>query len=413
MTRRLSAWRHLLAAAALAVATGTAGSLSRAADDQPATKSWAIAEFGEPLYDETMTHWPFANPDAPKGGEIAISLFGSFDSFNFIIVKGEKPYDPISLMSDSLMAVTGNMSSDEILSAYGLIAESAEIPEDKSWIVFNIRPEARFADGVPISAHDFKFAFDSYQEYGRPLIKAYYRDIESVEVLSERRVRFNVSTRHSMKPLMRAAGISPLARHFWAERDITKTTLDPPVASGAYQITDVDPGRSITFTRVKDYWGADLPVNRGLYNFDEIRYEYFRDQTARFEAFKAGDIDIRMESSVKRWVTGYDIEAVHDGKVVRLELPNRNPRGMGALFFNHRREAFSDIRVREAVNLLYDFEALQRTLLYGRYTRVSSYFPNSDYGASGPPTAEEIAVRIPQAILKLSVSTKSIYGQVN
>ena len=198
-----------------------------------------------------------------------------------------------------------------------------------------------------------------------------------------------------MKPLMRAAGISPLARHFWADRDITKTTLDPPVASGAYQITDVDPGRSITFTRVKDYWGADLPVNRGLYNFDEIRYEYFRDQTARFEAFKAGDIDIRMESSVKRWVTGYDIDAVRDGQVVRLELPNRNPRGMGALFFNHRRAAFSDIRVREAVNLLYDFEALQRTLLYGRYTRVNSYFPNSDYGASGPPTPEEIAVLEP------------------
>jgi microcin C transport system substrate-binding protein len=379
ITRAILAWL---------VVIGVQG--AAAAQDQPVTKTWAMAEFGEPLYGEGIDHWPYANPDAPKGGRIVLGTYGTFDTLNTVIMKGEFP-GSIGLASDSLMVG----STDEIMAAYGLIAESAEYPADKSWVIFNLRPEARFSDGVPITAEDFKFAFDTYKEHGRPLIRSFIADIESCEVLSEHRVKYVMKTRGSMKPLMIAAGFSPMARHFWKIHDVTQSTLDPPPASGAYAIASVDPGRSITYRRVPDYWGADLPVNRGLNNFDEIRYEYYRDATVQFEAFKAGDIDFRTEGSAKRWATEYDFPAVADGRVVVRTLPLRSPRGLGGYFMNLQRPPFQDRRVRQAINELYDFEAIQRTLLYGHYSRTKSYFPNSDYGASGPPTAEEIAILKP------------------
>ena len=354
------------------------------------TKTWAIAEFGEPLYKDGIEHWPYVDPNAPKGGKIVLGAFGTFDSFNTVVLKGEFP-SSIGIISDGLMASSG----DELMSAYGLIAETAEYPADKSWIVFNLRPEARYDDGVPIVAEDFCFAFDTYKEHGRPLIKTFYEDLESCEALSPHRVKFTARTTGSMKPLVAAAGFSPMARHFWEERDVTKTTLDPPPASGAYRIAEVDPGRAITYERVPDYWGADLPVNRGLNNFDEIRYEYYRDDTVMFEAFKAGEIDFRSENSAKRWVTEYDFPAVQREQVVKRIEPNERPRGLGGYFFNLRRPQFQDPKVREAINYLYDFEAIQRTLLYGQYKRVKSFFPNSDYGASGPPTEAELAILEP------------------
>lgn len=360
------------------------------AQEQKVTKAWAISEFGEPIYDESLTHWPYANPDAPKGGRIVLGAFGSFDSFNLLIVKGQFP-SSVGLTLDSLMVASG----DDLLSGYGSIAESAEYPEDKSWIIFNLRPEARFADGVPITAEDFKFALDAIKEHGRPLLKSFWEDLVSAEVLTPHRIKFNVATKDSMKALMAAASMSPRPRHFWQGRDPTKTLLDPPTASGAYEITAVDPGRSITYSRVKDYWAADLPVNKGLNNFDEIHYEHYRDETVMFEAFKAGEIDFRGENSVKRWMTSYDFKAFQAGKVVKREIADESPRGIGAYFFNHRRPQFADARVRQAIILLYDFESLQRTLLFGKYQRIKSYFPNSDYGASGPPTPEEVAILEP------------------
>ena len=363
---------------------------SAATAEEKITKSWAIAEFGEPLYDESLEHFPYADPDAPKGGNITLGAFGSFDTLNPYILKGEFP-SSIGLIYDTLM----EGSADELVSAYGLIAESVEYPEDISWAIFNIRPEARFHDGVPITAGDVKFTFDAIREHGRPFLKSFYDDVESAEVLSDQRIRFNFRTRNSMKPLTIVAGTSPQPRHYWESRDISKTTLEPPLGSGPYRIKSVDPGRSIVYERVEDYWAADLPIKRGRHNFDRIRYDYYRDATVQFEAFKAGKVDYRSEGEVKRWFTGYDIPQVETGKIIKVEEANNNPRGIGAFFINNRRDKFKDKRVREAIVHLYDFEAIQRTLLYGQYKRIKSYFPNSDFGVSGPPTPEEIAILEP------------------
>jgi microcin C transport system substrate-binding protein len=354
------------------------------------TKTWAMAEFGEPLYKDGFEHWPYVNPNAPKGGKVVLGAFGTYDNFNTIILKGEFP-GSIGHIGDSLMVGSG----DELMSAYGQIAETAEYPEDKSWVIFNLRPEARYTDGVAITAEDFKFAFETYKEHGRPLIRSFIADIERCEVLSDYRVKYTMRTRNSMKPLMVAAGFSPLPRHFWLEQDITKTSVTPPPGSGAYRISASEPGRFIVYERLKDYWGADLPVNRGLENFDEIQYDYYRDDTVQFEAFKAGKIDFRGENSAKRWVTGYDSPKVKNGEIILKTHPNETPRGISAFFFNLRQPQFKDARVREAIGYFYDFEAIQRTLLFGKYRRVESYFPNSDYGASGPPSAAELAVLEP------------------
>ena len=365
-------------------------SAAPAANDDGITKSWAMAEFGEPKYGAGFAHWPYANPDAPRDGNIVLAARGSFDSLNAIILKGDWPRS-IGLTMDGLMAGSG----DELSSAYGLIAETVEYPQDKSWIIFNIRPEARFHDGTPITAHDFKFAFDTIMEVGRPFLKSFYEDVSAVEVLSDHRLKFSFKTRDRMKPLLLVSGFVPLPRHYWADKDISKTTLEPPVGSGAYRIKRLEPGRSITYERLDDYWAADLPVNRGRYNFQEIRYDYYRDADVMFEAFKAGEFDFRVENSSKRWATGYDISQVETDEIVLREVRDETPRGIQAYFFNLRRPKFHDIRMREAIGLLYDFEAIQRTLLYGQYRRTMSYFPNSDFGAKGKPDAAEIAILAP------------------
>ena len=365
---------------------------SARAQEAETTTSWAMAEFGEPLYDESMTHWPYANPDAPVGGSITLGAFGSFDSLNPYILKGNWPRS-IGLIGDSLMVGSG----DELASAYGLIAETAEFPDDKSWIIFTLRPEARYHDGHPITAGDFAYTMEVIREHGRPFLKSFYEEIESWEVLDDHRIKFTFNTRDTMKPLMNVAGLSPLPKHWWETRDISKTSLEAPLGSGAYRMTAVDAGRSVTYERVPDYWAADLPVNRGLNNIERIRYDYYVDDAVMFEAFKAGKIDFRSENRSQRWATGYDIAPVKDGRIVKRAEPNNSPRGIQAYFMNLRRNKFQDPRVRQAIGLLYDFEAIQRTLLYGAYARIESYFPNSDFGASGPPTAQEAAILEPHA----------------
>jgi len=377
--------RFLVSSVGVAVASPFALRLALA--QVPTIKTAAMAEFGEPLYKEGIEHWPYANPNAPKGGKIVLGDFGSFDSLNPYVLQGDWP-SSIGLIADGLTIG----SDDELSTAYSLIADSFEYPEDKSWIVFNIRSEAQYDDGVKTTAPDFKLAFDTIKQHGRPFLKSFYEDIESCEALSDHQVKFTMKTRDNMKPLMVAAGMAPLPRHYWESRDISKPTLEPPLGNSGYKITKVDPGRSITYERVKDYWAADFPVNRGLGNFDEIRYDFYRDDTVQFEAFKAGKIDYRGEGSAQRWVTGYDFTSVKEGKVVVRAVPNETPRGMGAYFFNVRRPQLQDVRVRRAIIHLYDFETIQRTLLYGKYKRIKSYFPNSDFGVSGPPTPEEIAI---------------------
>jgi microcin C transport system substrate-binding protein len=381
--------RHLLAAG-LGSVVAPPCLFRRAAAEEATIKTNATAEFGEPLYKGGIEHWPYANPDAPKGGKIVLADFGSFDSLNPYILQGDWP-SSIGLIGDGLTIG----SDDELSTAYPLVAESWEYAEDKSWILFNLRPEARYDDGVKTTAADVKFAFDTIKKHGRPFLKSFYEDIESCEVLSDHQVKFGMKTRNNMKPLMIAAGVAPLPRHYWESRDISKPTLEPPLSNSGYRIARVEAGRSLTYERVKDYWAADLPVNRGLGNFDEIRYDFYRDDTVQFEAFKSGRVDYRTEGSAQRWVTQYDFPQLKAGKVIARAVPNETPRGMGAYFFNIRRPQFQDVRVRRAIIYLYDFETTQRTLLFGKYKRIKSYFPNSDFGVSGPPTPEEIAILEP------------------
>ena len=378
------------AARVLCAATLTTLAFVPAHAQQSTTVTWSMAEFGEPLYDETLTHWPYVNPDAPKGGSIVLGAFGSFDSLNSYILKGEYPRS-LSYTSDTLMVG----SADELASAYGLLAESVEFPEDKTWIIFNMRPEAKFDNGSPITAADIEYSFQTIREHGRPFLKSFYDEVESVEVLDEHTIKFSFNTVNNMKPLIKVAGLSPLSVEYWKDKDISKTYLTPGPASGSYFIADVDAGRSITYQRVEDYWGKDLPMNQGLSNFDSIRFDYYRDLEVMLEAFKAGDMDFRSENSSKRWATGYQIEQVDNGEILLDTPPDNMPQAIQAYFFNTRRAPFDDKNVREAINLLYDFETIKRTILYNQYDRINSYFPNSEYGVSGPPTAEEIAVLEP------------------
>ncbi len=379
------------AAAGTALLAALLGGAPADAGETDLTRSWAIAECGRPLYDESMDHLPYVNPDAPKGGSVVLTAYGTFDTINYYIEQGSEWPEGIGLTTDQLMVGSG----DELDAYYGLVAESAEYPDDKSWIVFTLRPEARYHDGTPITAADFKFAFDTIKQHGRPFLRSFYADIESAEVLDDHRIRFTFKTRNNMKPLTVAAGTEPLPERWWSTRDITKPIMTPPLTSGPYRIKALDPGRSITYERVKDYWAADLPINRGRFNFDEIRYDYYRDDAAQFEAFKAGKADLWTETSVQRWMTQYDIPQVRDGRILKRTAPNNEPRGIGGYWINTRRPQFADLRVRRAIGYLYDFETLQRTLLFGKFKRIKSYFPNSDYGASGPPTPEELAVLDP------------------
>ncbi len=358
--------------------------------EEVTTVTWSMAEFGEPLYDDTLTHWPYANPDAPKGGSIVAGAFGSFDSLNSYILKGEYPRS-LGLVSDTLMIG----SADELASAYGLIAETVEFPDDKSWIIFNMRPEARYDNGTPITAADIEFSFQTIREHGRPFLKSFYEEVESVEVLGDHKIKFNFNTVDTMKPLIKVAGLSPLSVEYWKDKDISKTYLTPGPSSSSYYIADVDAGRSLTYKRVENYWGKDLPVNKGLANFDSIRYDYYRDFEVMVEAFKAGDIDFRSENSSKRWATAYQIDQVDKGEIILDTPPDNTPQAIQAYFFNTRRPPFDDENVRKAISLLYDFETIKRTILYNQYDRINSFFPNSDYGVSGKPNADEIAILEP------------------
>ena len=393
-------FRSMLLAATMAVATMPA--------EAETTTSWSMAEFGEPLYKDGIEHWPYVNPDAPKGGSIVLGAFGTFDSLNSYILKGNIPRS-LGIASDTLMIG----SADELSSVYGLIAESVEYPDDKSWIIFNLRPEARFNDGTAITAKDFEFSFQTIRTHGRPFLKSFYDEVEGVEVVSDHQLKFTFTTRNNMKPLLKVAGISPLSHEYWKDKDISKTFLTPQPTSGSYYVSDVDAGRSITYERVKDYWAADLEVNKGLSNIDTIRYDYYRDLEVMVEAFKAGDIDFRVENSSKRWATAYNTDEVKNGDIKLFTPPESTPRGTQAYFFNSRRAPFDDVNVRKAFDLLYDFETIKRTILYNQYDRINSYFPNSDYGVNGPPTAEEIAILEPyRDQLPAEVFTESYVGPV-
>ncbi len=358
-----------------------------------------LALFGDLKYPADFSHFDYVNPDAPKGGNVKYAAIGTFDSFNPFILKGQ-PANAVGVMFDTLMMP----SEDEPASSYGLVAESVEVASDKKSVVFNLRPEARFWDGSPISPEDVVWTFDTLKAKGHPRWRLYYADVLKAEKTGPRQVKFTFRTGDN-RELPTILGEMPvLSKAYWSAHDFDKTTLDKPLGSGPYRIDSFETGRSITYRRVPDYWGKDLPVNRGRNNFDTIRYDYYRDQTVALEAFKAGAYDIRAENVAKNWAIGYDGPALAAGLIKKEQIPNKVPQGMQAFGFNTRRAIFADSRVRQALGYLFDFEWTDKEMFYGAYIRTESYFSNSDLASSGLPGPDELKIldkyrgRIPDAV---------------
>ena len=340
-------------------------------------------------YKAGFKHLDYVNPNAPKGGKVRQYGIGSFDSFNPYIIKG----DPVvlGLVVETLMTSPG----DEFPAEYGLIAKSVEVPDDLSYVVYNLRPGARFNDGAPVTADDVVFSFNILKKDGRPFYRFYYANITKAEKLGRHRVKFHF-TGPPNRELPQITGQLPvLPRHYWRKRAFSKTTLEPPLGSGPYRIARFEAGRFVEFERIRNYWGADLPINRGRYNFDTIRIDFYRDQTVALEAFKAHQYDYRIENNSKVWATGYDFPARKNGAVQIGEIPHARPTGMQAMVFNLRRTKFRDRGLRAALAYAFDFEWSNKNLFYGQYTRTASYFSNSELAATGLPSADERALLEP------------------
>ncbi len=341
-------------------------------------------------YPPGFKHLDYVNPNAPKGGAIKRYAIGSFDSFNPFIIKGD-PATGILFTFEPLMT----SPEDDISAEYGLIAKSVEVPDDLSYVIYNLRPEARFHDGTPITADDVIFSFNTLKQKGAPFYRFYYADIAKVEELGRHRVKFHFTGPPNRELPQITGQLTVLSRAYWEKHDFSKTTLKPPLGSGPYRVKSFEPGRYVVYERVKDYWGADLPIRRGTNNFDTIRFDFYRDQIVALEAFKAQHYDFRTEGTSKTWATGYDFPAKRSGLVTTTEMPHARPTGMQAFVFNLRRAKFRDRRLREALAYAFDFEWSNKNLFYGQYTRTASYFSNSELAATGLPSADERALLDP------------------
>ncbi|MGE8498096.1 MAG: extracellular solute-binding protein [Pseudomonas sp.] len=361
-------------------------------------ESHGYAQFGTLKYPASFTHFDWVNPEAPKAGTLRMMAAGTFDTLNPYTFKGTSPISTanflqygVTELNEPLMVGTGvyDPSGDEPASSYGLIAKSVEYSKDRSWVVFNLRPEARFHDGKPITAYDVAFSYRLLLKDGHPQYRTNLQEVKRVDILNRHRVRFVFKRAGNPLLILRLGELPVLPQHYWKDRDFKATTFEPPLGSGPYRITRVSPGRSLTFERVKDWWGKDLPVNRGKYNFDRVDVEFYRDSHVAFEAFKAGEFDFYIEQQAKNWANGYRFPAVTRGDVVRAEIPHQIPTQTQALFMNSRRAAFAERKVREALGLMFDFEWTNRTLFNDSYRRASSYYPNSEFSATGKPEGAE------------------------
>ncbi|WP_289297643.1 extracellular solute-binding protein [uncultured Reyranella sp.] len=347
--------------------------------------SHGFAMHGEPKYKADAGPPDYLNPNAPKGGSVRLGARGTFDSLHPYIVKSV-PAAGISQLWDTLCW----NSRDEASTEYGLIAETIEWPEDRSWVAFTLRPQARWHDGSPITVEDVIFSLDILKSKGLPNYAFYYADVLKAEKVGDRKVRFSFRDNTNRELPLIIGQLPILPSKWWASRDFEKVSLEPALASGPYKVESFDVGRSITYRRVADWWAKDLWMNRGRNNFDVIRYEYYRDVTVQFEAFKAGDLDVRQENIARNWATAYDIPAVRDGRIQRAEIPHELPTGMQCFAFNLRRDYFKDKRVREAIATMFDFAWANKNLFYGMYKRNVSFFGNSELASSGLPTAAEL-----------------------
>lgn len=349
-----------------------------------------LAMHGQPKYGADFTHLDYVNPDAPKGGAYKEAAIGTFDNLNPYAIKG-KAASGLNLVYDRLMQRVW----DEPFTMYPLIAERIEVPENRSWMMVHINPAARFHDNSPITAEDVLFSFETLRDHGRPNMRRIYRLVDKATIIDERTVYFQFGEGYDRETVMILAMMPVLSKAWWNGREFDSTLLEPPLSNGPYRIASVDPGRRIVYERVEDYWAKDLPVNKGHFNFDRITYEYYRDDTVAFEAFKAGDLDFRREWDAGKWATSYNFPAVKSGAVKAEALPHGRPERVRSLIFNTRRPPFDDIRVREALNYVLDFHWINKNLYHGQYQRISSYFPNATLAAQGEPDAAELALLEP------------------
>lgn len=357
--------------------------------------------YGQLKYPPDFRHFDYVNPDAPKGGTLKLLGIGDFDNLNPYILAGRSLANTPGMfvfgfleLSDTLMmgSEAHNRVGDEAGAAYGLIAQSIDCHPALDHCTFRLRGEARFQDGEPVSADDVVFSFQLLRDKGHPRYALMFSQIDRVEALGRDQVRFHFSGEHRRVLPLIAGQLPVLPKHYWQDKDFSRPTLTPPVISGPYRIAAVQAGRQVTLRRDADYWGRDLPVNRGRYNFDEVVIDYYRDAQVAFEAFKTGRYDIHLDYIAKHWATAYDFPAVRDGRIERAEIPHRIAQGTQAFFFNQRRPPLNDGRVRQALGLLFDYEWTNRTIFNNAYQRQLSWFPNTDHSATGLPTGRELAL---------------------
>ena len=359
---------------------------------RPGIPQHGIAMHGEPALAPDFTHRRYVNANAPKGGRLTMGLLGTFDSLNPFVVLGLAPSQIRGYVVESLMA----RGYDEPFTLYGLLARSVETDDERSYVTFTLDPDAKFSDGKPVTAEDVIFSWQLLRDKGRPNYRTYYVKVTKAEALSERVVRFDLSGADDRElPLI--LGLMPiLAKHAVDPATFEETTFDPVLGSGPYVIDKVDPGRSVTLRRDPNYWGRKLAINRGFWNFDEVRLDFYRDANTHFEAFKRGLYQVRAESDPGYWETAYDFPAARDGRVVKETFPTGLPKALSGLVFNTRRRIFADVRVREAIGLLFDFEWLNHSFFHDRYQRSASYFEGSELSARGQPAdARERALLAP------------------
>lgn len=344
--------------------------------------------FGDLKYGPGFTHFDYVNPDAPKGGKlVTIGTAGitTFDSFNGFILKGDAAQG-LDLIFDTLMV----RAFDEPDAMYGLVAQSVDVAADRKSVNFELRPEARFADGTALTAEDVCDTFRLIKTEGHERIRITIHDVKECQVLSPQSIRYNFEGENTRDLPLVVAGLPIFSKAYYQTHEFSKSTLEPPLGSGPYKIGPFRQGQYVAYLRRDDYWAKDLPVNRGQYNFDEIRFEYFRERTAELEALKAGILDLREEFTSKAWATEYDLRAVKEGRLIREQLPDETMSGAQGFFINLRREKFRDVRVRQALDLAFDFEWSNAMLFYGQYKRTGSVFEGGDLKASGKPTAGEL-----------------------
>lgn len=371
--------------------------LPAVADRAFAAPSHAIAMHGEPALPADFTALRYANPRAPKSGRLVQGLLGTFDTLNPFVVRGLAAQSIRGYVVESLMA----RGYDEPFTLYGLLAQSVETDDARTFVTFTLNPAARFSDDRPVTAEDVVFSWQLLRDKGRPNHRTYYAKVKKAEIIAERTIRFDLAGSDDRElPLI--LGLMPvLPKHAINPDTFEETTFEPPLGSGPYIVKDVQPGRSLLFARNPDYWGRDLPINRGFWNFEEIRFDYYRDDNAYFEAFKKGLYDLRAELDPSRWQTGYDFPALRAGRVIKDSFPTGLPKGLSALVFNTRRPVFSDIRVREAIATLFDFGWVNQNFFFGLYERSGSYFEGSELSSLGRPADDrerKLLAPFPQAV---------------